>query len=81
MALVEALRADGYAVAEYAGGDKYLPALEPDGLAFAYVVDDMDDELRVVLHVGGGTLSRMYRVQDAGRAFEYIPLGFWTFRQ
>ncbi len=82
VALVEALRADGYAVAEYAGGDKYLPGVtKPDGLAFAYVVDDMDDELRVVLHVGDGTLSRMYRVQDAGRAFEYIPLGFWTFRQ
>ncbi len=81
VALVEALRADGYDVAEYAGGDTSLPALKPDGLAFAYVVDDQDDELRVVLHVGSGTLSRMYRVQDAGRAFEYIPLGFWTFRQ
>ena len=85
VALVEALRADGYAVAEYVKPgerDKYLSGVtKPDGLAFAYVVDDMDDELRVVLHVGGGTLSRMYRVQDAGRAFEYIPLGFWTFRQ
>ena len=81
VALVEALRADGYAVAEHVRGDTSLPALKPDGLAFAYVVDDLDDELRVVLHVGDGTLSRMYRVQDAGRAFEDIPLGFWTFRQ
>ena len=77
-ALVEALRADGYAVAEYAGGDKYLPTAKPAGLAFAYVVDDMDDELRVTLHVGDGTLSRMYRIQESGGAFEYIPLGFWT---
>jgi hypothetical protein len=81
VALVEALRAEGYAVAEYAEGDTSLPALKPDGLAFAYVVDDMDDEVRVALHVGDGTLSRMYRVQDGGGAFEYIPLGFWTFRQ
>ncbi len=84
-ALVEALRADGYAVAEYVKlgeRDKYLSGVpKPDDIAFAYVVDDMDDEVRVVLHVGGGTLSRMYRVQDAGGAFEYIPLGFWTFRQ
>jgi hypothetical protein len=83
--LVEALRTSGYAVAEYAdpeGSDKYLPGVtEPDGLAFAYVLDDFDDELRVVLHVGDMALSRMYRVQDAGAAFEYIPLGFWTFRQ
>ncbi len=81
-ALVEALRADGYAVAEYvepAERDKYLPGVaKPAGLAFAYVVDGMDDELRVTLHVGDGTLSRMYRIQESGGAFEYIPLGFWT---
>ncbi len=85
VALVEALRADGYAVAEYAepaGKDKYLSAVKkPDGLAFAYVVDDVKDELRVALHVGGGTLSRMYRIQESDGTFEYIPMGFWTFRQ
>ena len=81
VALVEALRADGYAVGEYAGGDKYLPIAKPSGLAFAYVVDDMKDELRVALHVGDGTLSRMYRIQESDSAFEYIPMGFWTFRQ
>lgn len=84
--LVETMRANGYAVAEYAGparSDKYLPVVEkPDGLAFAYVLDRLGaDELRVSLHVGAETLSRLYRVQRSGDAFQYIPRGFWTRKQ
>ena len=84
--LVESMREAGYAVAEYAGpakGDKYLPIVEkPDGLAFAYVLDRIgSDELRVSLHIGTETLSRMYRVQMSGDTPQYIPQGFWTRKQ
>jgi hypothetical protein len=83
-ALVETLRARGYAVTEYVesvGKDKYLPSAKPSGLAFAYVIDNRDDELRVSLHIGGEALSRMYRVQRSGDTLEYIPQGFWTRKQ
>lgn len=83
--LVESMRAGGYAVAEYAPparGDKYSPLVKkPDGLAFAYLLDGKGDELRVSLHIGSETLSRMYRVQRSGDALQYIPQGFWTRRQ
>ena len=84
--LVETMRANGYAVAEYAGparGDKYLPIVEkPDGLPFAYVIDRTgNDEIRVSLHIGVETLSRMYRVQRSGDVLQYIPQGFWTRKQ
>lgn len=83
--LVETLRANGYAVAEYTGparSDKYLPIVKkPDGLAFAYLLDVKEDELRVLLHVGPETLSRMYRVQRSGDSLQYIPRGFWTRKQ
>lgn len=83
--LVESMRANGYAVAEYAGpakGDKYLALVKkPDGLAFGYVLDGKGDELRVVLHIGDATLSRMYRVEGADDELRYIPQGFWTRKQ
>lgn len=83
--LVESMRADGYAVAEYAPparGDKYSPLVKkPDGLAFAYLLDGKGDDLRVSLHIGSETLSRMYRVQQSGDKLQYIPQGFWTRRQ
>lgn len=84
-ALVETLRANGYAVAEYkapAKGDKYASLVKkPDGLAFAYLLDVKGDELHVFLHVGAETLSRMYRVQRTGDTLQYIPQGFWTRKQ
>jgi hypothetical protein len=81
-ALVETLRANGYAVAEYTKGDKYLAdAKKPDGLAFAYVLDGKDDDLRVVLHVGSEAMSRLYRVQMSGDTPQYIPQGYWTRKQ
>lgn len=83
--LVESMRASGYAVAEYDAptrGDKYLSLVKkPDGLAFAYVLDGKGDELRVLLHVGAETLSRMYVVQRSGDELRYIPQGFWTRKQ
>ena len=83
--LVESMRAEGYAVAEYdapAKGDKYaLAVAKPDGLAFAYMLDGKGDELRVLLHVGDETLSRMYRVQRSGDELRYIPQGFLARRQ
>ncbi|MCD8141528.1 MAG: hypothetical protein LUE17_17475 [Planctomycetaceae bacterium] len=84
--LVESMREAGYAVAEYAGpakGDKYIAIVEkPDGLAFAYVLDRIGpDELRVSLHIGTETLSRMYRVRMSGDAPQFIPQGFWTHKQ
>ena len=83
--LIESMRANGYAVAEYAPptkGDKYSPLVKkPDGLAFAYLLDGKGDELRVSLHVGAETLSRMYRIQRSGDALQYIPQGFWTRKQ
>lgn len=84
-ALVETLRANGYAVAEYVRpvkGDKYSSLVKkPDGLAFAYLLDVKGDELHVFLHVGAETLSRMYRVQQSGDSLQYIPQGFWTRKQ
>lgn len=83
--LVESMRAHGYAVAEYetpSKGDKYLALVKkPDGLAFAYILDGKGDELRVLLHVGAETLSRMYTVQRSGDELRYIPQGFWTRKQ
>lgn len=86
-ALMETLRASGYAVAEYAAPpirDKYFPLVKkPDGLAFGYVLDgtELSDELRVSLHIGSETLSRMYVAQRSGEGVNYIPQGFWTRKQ
>lgn len=87
VSLVEKLRENGYAIAEFvkpAKGDKYLPAVEkPDGMPFAYVLDRLDkgDELRVSLHIGAESLSRLYFVQKSGDELRYVPQGFWTRRQ
>jgi hypothetical protein len=83
--LVETMRAHGYAVAEYAGparSDKYQPAVrKPDGSPFAYLLDGKGDELRMSLHVGVDTLSRLYRVQRSGDTLHYTPQGFWSRKQ
>ncbi len=84
-ALVEAMRAAGYAVADYdppAQADKYLAAIkQPNGLAFGYLLDGKGDELRVSLHIGAETVSRLYQVQRSGDTAQYIPQGFWTRKQ
>lgn len=85
--LVETLRAHGYAVSEYAKptkGDKYMSAIKrPDGKPLAYILDygESGTELRVSLHVGSETLSRLYSARGEGKEAKYIPQGFWTRRE
>ncbi len=83
--LVATMRENGYAVHEYSApkrSDKYRASVtKPDGLAFGYLLDGKGDQLRVSLHVGGDTLSRLYQAQQTGEELRYSPLGFWTRRQ
>ena len=85
--LVESLRGNGYAVTEYTLPDKSgkAPALTDSsaGLGFGYVLDHLIDggELRVTLHVGDETVSRMYQVQGAEGDAQYVPIGSWVRRQ
>jgi hypothetical protein len=85
--LAEALRLHGYAVAEYVesaglkwGGAK--EAVKPDGLPFAYLIaaTGAENEIRVTLHVGTESLSRLYEVAGKGGKAQYLPLGFWSRR-
>lgn len=86
-ALVENLRANGYAVLEDARpsrGDKYAEfAAKPDGAAFGYLVDRMgtDDEIRITLNIGAESVSRLYRVQEHANGPNYLPAGHWVRRQ
>ena len=85
--LVESLRGNGYAVTEYTVPAKSgkVSALDdsPSGLGFGYVLDRLKDggELRVTLHVGGETVSRMYQVRGAEADARYVPIGSWVRRQ
>jgi|GEM_PF-930756 len=86
-ALLETLRREGYAIAEYVQpqrGDKYAENPEkPDGLDFAYVIDDLAGEggLRVLLYVGTDTLSRLYAVGGRPEEPVYTPMGDWVRKQ
>ena len=85
ISLVESLRSVGYAVAEYAPpekGDK--PLVNTDaGLGFAYTLDTLREggELRITLHVGEETLSRLYTIQGQGADARHIRAGFWVRRE
>ncbi len=85
--LVESLRANGYAVAEYvprsdAKGDGQPPPANPaDGRGFAYVVDRDAEGLRVTLHVGYETLSRLYLIREGEGEASYLPNGCWVRKQ
>jgi Conjugal transfer protein TrbH. len=85
--LVEALRLHGYAVVDYVESTKGKwggkQVQKPDGLAFAYVLDrtDAENEVRVNLHVGAESLSRLYEIKVEGEEVKYIPKGFWSHRQ
>ncbi len=85
--LMEALRLHGYAVAEYAapGGRKWIGAKEvkkPDGLPFSYLIagTGVENEIRVSLHIGGESLSRLYEIAGEGGEARYVPLGIWSHR-
>ena len=76
--LVENLRENGYAVAEHAA------VMDPaSALAFAYVLDLLKDggELRLTLHVGKETLSRLYTIQGEDGEALYVPVSAWGHRQ
>jgi hypothetical protein len=85
LCLIDSLRNAGYAVAEYAPSEKGgKPMSSADaGLGFAYIIENVQDGdgLRLTLHVGDGTLSRMYRTKQSGDTQQYIPQGFWTRKQ
>jgi hypothetical protein len=85
LSLVDSLRNGGYAVAEYAPskkGDTPLVSANA-GLGFAYTLDALRDggELRVTLHVGEESLSRLYLVKGAEDDASYVPVGFWARRE
>jgi len=86
-ALLESFRREGYAIAEYVQpqrGDKYAEApAKPDGLDFAYILDDLAEEggLRVSLYVGTDTISRLYAVDGSREEPRYYPLGDWVRRR
>ncbi|VTU46201.1 conjugal transfer protein TrbH (plasmid) [Variovorax sp. SRS16] len=83
VSLVEALRAKGYAVLEFKplAEDRFLwssarsAAGQHDGLGLSYVVDQpgAGDIYRVVLTVGGRTLTRAYLAHNQTA----LPAGAW----
>ncbi len=85
LCLVESLRSAGYAVAEYAPPMKGGKPLINTGVGsgFAYTLDALREggALRVTLHVGDETLSRLYTIQSRGEDARYIPAGFWVRRE
>lgn len=87
--LVEALRLHGYAVAEYVEPEKKKgwrsakTVEKPDGAAFAYLIDGAgaENEIRVNIHVGSESLSRLYQVTGESKEAQYVPQGFWSHRK
>lgn len=88
-ALLETLRREGYAIAEYVQAqrpDKYHTAgapAKPDGFDFAYVVDHLtgDGGMRLSLFVGTDTVSRLYSVGGSTEEPTYSPMGEWVRKQ
>ena len=84
--LTEELRLRGYAVAEYVEPEKKgwgaKKVAKPDGLPFAYLIagTGVENELRVIIHVEGESLSRLYGVAGEGGETHYTPLGAWSRR-
>mgnify|MGYP003623530232 CR=1 FL=1 len=87
-ALLESLRREGYAIAEYVQAsrlDKYTTSEtpKPDGFDFAYVVDNLTDDggMRLSLYVGTDTVSRLYAVGGTPDEPTYSPMGEWVRKQ
>ena len=81
--LTEGLRANGYAVAEYAKPAKRLGRTAPsptDGFAFDYILDlsRNADELRITLRIGDESLNRFYRIEGDGADARFMPQGDWS---
>ena len=87
--LVEAMRCNGYAIAESvepakSGKDKADVSTNlAIGLGFAYVLDrfNQGEEMRLTIHVGDESLSRMYLIQGTGMDARYVPAGYWVRKQ
>ncbi len=87
-ALLETLRREGYAIAEYVHSqrpDKYQTAdgSKPDGFDFAYVVDHLtgDGGMRLSLYIGTDTVSRLYSVGGTPDEPTHSPMGEWVRKQ
>lgn len=87
-ALLESLRREVYAVAEYVRAsrpDKYHTAdtPKPDGFDFAYIADHLtgDGGMRLTLYVGAETVSRLYSVGGRPEEPTYSPMGDWVRKQ
>ena len=82
VALVESLRANGYALLEFkpegAANDlePEAPAMEAEGISFNYIIDApaSTNLYRLLVIVGPRTLSRAYLVQNSTIA----PAGAWA---
>lgn len=75
-ALVQRLRARGYAVMEYSQEDKPQSALANSDTALGYVVNNIEPNLyQVTTFVGGVKLSRGFILATDGKAY---PAGPWT---
>lgn len=80
-ALVEALRANGYAVAEPAKADKSGKGEQPPaGLGFDHTLalSKIDGEARLVLRVGAESLSRLYAIQETDDRLALVPQSAWS---
>ena len=87
-ALLEKLRREGYAIAEYVQSqrpDKYhsTDTPKPDGFDFAYIVDHLtgDGGMRLSLFVGTDTVSRLYLVGGTPDEPTHSPMGEWVRKQ
>ncbi len=51
-------------------------------MPFSYLIagTGVENEIRVNLHVGGESLSRLYEVVGEGGEKQYVPQGFWSHR-
>lgn len=72
--LVNALRAKGYALAEFKSGN--VPDLAAGAIALKYVVDQPleSDQYRVTVLLDNHPLSRLYQVKDGAIS----PAGYWV---
>jgi type IV secretion system protein TrbH len=78
-ALVEFLRAKGYAILEFKPGTQAInPTTEAQALPLRYVLDAQGSELyRVMVSIGPKTLSRAYTVQNN----TVTPAGAWAMKE
>lgn len=81
--LVDSLRGVGYAVVEYDPPGKELSVSADAGLRFGYTLDAIHEDgwLRVTLHIGDETLSRLYTIQGKAEDARSIPAGSWVRRE